>query len=38
MGSSIAAWFEEEISGVGHAGNKTIGYVKDLLRAYNQSK
>lgn len=29
---------EEEISGVGHAGNKPIGYIKGLLQAYKQSK
>jgi predicted alpha/beta superfamily hydrolase len=29
---------EEEISGVGHAGNKPIGYIKGLLQAYKQRK
>lgn len=29
---------EEEISGVGHAGNKPIGYIKGLLQAYKQSE
>lgn len=29
---------EEEISGVGHAGNKPIGYIKGLLCTYNQNK
>ena len=28
---------EEEISGVGHAGNKPIGYIKGLLQAYNKA-
>jgi uncharacterized protein len=28
----------EEIGGVGHAGNKPIGYIKGLLQAYKQSK
>lgn len=27
---------DEEISGVGHAGNKPIGYIKGLLKAYNK--
>jgi len=28
---------DEEINGVGHAGNKPIGYVNGLLKAYNQN-
>lgn len=29
---------EEEVNGVGHGGNKPIGFINGLLKAYNQSK